>query len=140
MKSAGNSSTCPCRTRISPSAVSAIQRLGDGVLETRHGRSFKYGGVLECSDGHVGVLTLEQRQWEGLVKLMGEPEWALEAALGNPLERSRRGAEINRHLRAWAKTNAWKDVVRKGQALNVPLARYNEPSDLLSAIRAAENA
>ena len=78
----------------------AIQRLGDGVLETRHGRSFKYGGVLECSDGHVGVLTLEQRQWEGLVKLMGEPEWALEAALGDPLERSRRGAEINRHLRA----------------------------------------
>ena len=111
----------------------AIQRLGDGVLETRHGRSFKYGGVLECSDGHVGVLTLEQRQWEGLVKLMGEPEWAMEAALSDSLERSRRGAEINRHLRAWAKTQRVEDVVRKGQALNVPLARYNEPSDLLAS-------
>ena len=26
-----------------------------------------------------------------------------------------------------------EDVVRKGQALNVPLARYNEPSDLLAS-------
>src|SRR5437763_304283 len=77
----------------------AIQRLGEGVLENRHGRSFKYGGVLECSDGYVGVLTLEQRQWEGLVKLMGDPEWALDPALKDPLERSRRGAEINKHLR-----------------------------------------
>ena len=111
----------------------AIQRLGDGVLENRHGRSFKYGGVLECSDGYVGVLTLEQRQWEGLVKLVGEPEWALEPALADPLERSRRGAEINAHLRAWAKTRRVQDVVTKGQALNVPLAKYNEAADLLDS-------
>lgn len=111
----------------------AIQRLGDGVLETRHTRSFKYGGVLECSDGYVGVLTLEQRQWEGLVKLMGDPEWALEPVFRDPLERSRRGAEINRHLRAWAKTQRVEDVVKKGQALSVPLAKYNEPPDLLAS-------
>ncbi len=111
----------------------AVQRLGDGVLETRHGRSFKYGGVLECSDGYVGVLTLEQRQWEGLVTLMGEPAWALDPALRDPLERSRRGAEINKHLRAWAKTQRVEDVVKKGQALSVPLAKYNEPADILES-------
>ncbi len=111
----------------------AVQRLGDGVLEDRHGRSFKYGGVLECSDGYVGVLTLEQRQWEGLVKLLGEPAWALDPALRDPLERSRRGAEINKHLRAWAKTQRVDDVVSKGQALSVPLAKYNEAGDLLAS-------
>ena len=74
------------------------------------------------------MLTLEQRQWEGLVELMGEPEWALDPALRDPLERSRRGAEINRHLRAWAKTQRVDDVVKKGQALSVPLAKYNEPA------------
>ena len=111
----------------------AIQRLGDGVLENRHGRSFKYGGVLECCDGYVGVLTLEQRQWEGLVRLMDDPEWALDPALRDPLERSRRGAEINKHLRAWAKTQRVDDVVKKGQALSVPLAKYNEPADILES-------
>jgi crotonobetainyl-CoA:carnitine CoA-transferase CaiB-like acyl-CoA transferase len=111
----------------------AIQRLGDGVLENRHGRSFKYGGVLECSDGYVSVLTLEQRQWEGLVKLMGDPPWAQDPALADPLERSRRGAEINKHLRAWAKKHPVEEVVKKGQALNVPLAKYNEPAEVLAS-------
>lgn len=111
----------------------AIQRLGDGVLENRHGRSFKYGGVLECSDGYIGVLTLEQRQWEGLISLLGEPEWALDPALADPLERSRRGAEINQHLRAWSKTQRVDDVVARGQALGVPLAKYNEPADILAS-------
>ena len=111
----------------------AVQRLGDGVLENRHGRSFKYGGVLECSDGYVGLLTLEQRQWEGLVKLIGDPDWAHDPALRDPLERSRQGAEINKHLRAWAKNQRVEDVVRKGQALSVPLAKYNEPADILES-------
>lgn len=111
----------------------AVQRLGDGVLENRHERSFKYGGVLECSDGYVGVLTLEQRQWEGLVELMEHPSWALDPAWRDPIERSRRGAEINRHLRAWAKTQRVDDVVRRGQTLNVPLAKYNEPRDILAS-------
>lgn len=111
----------------------AVQRLGEGVLENRHGRSFKYGGVLECSDGHIGVLTLEQHQWEGLVSLIGEPEWALDVALADPLERSRRGAEINQHLRAWSKTQRVDDVVARGQALGVPLAKYNEPADILAS-------
>jgi len=111
----------------------AIQRLGDGVLETRDTRSFKYGGVLECSDGYVGLLTLEERQWEGLVELMGNPEWAQEAALKDPLERGRRGKEINAHIRAWAKTQCIADVVAKGQQLGVPFAKYNEASDLLAS-------
>jgi crotonobetainyl-CoA:carnitine CoA-transferase CaiB-like acyl-CoA transferase len=109
----------------------AVQRLGEGVLENRRERSFKYGGVLECSDGYMGVLTLEQRQWEGLIELMGNPPWALDPALRDPLERGRRGAEINRHLRAWAKTQRVDDVVQRGQALSVPLAKYNTPADIL---------
>ena len=111
----------------------AVQRLGDGVLENRRERSFKYGGVLECSDGYVSVLTLEQRQWEGLVKLMGDPVWASDPALANPLERSRRGAEINQHLRAWAKRHPVDEVVRNGQSLSVPIAKYNEPADLFAS-------
>jgi crotonobetainyl-CoA:carnitine CoA-transferase CaiB-like acyl-CoA transferase len=111
----------------------AVQRLGDGVLENRRGRSFKYGGVLECSDGYVGVLTLEQRQWEGLVELLGNPEWARDPELRDPLERSRRGAEINGHLRAWARKQRVEDVVGQGQALGVPLAKYNEPRDILES-------
>jgi crotonobetainyl-CoA:carnitine CoA-transferase CaiB-like acyl-CoA transferase len=109
----------------------AIQRLGDGSIEHRVERSFRYGGVLPCADGHVELLTLEQRQWDGLVKLLGEPEWALDPALADNLERSRRGPEINRHIRAWAAVRKVEDIVREGQALSVPLAKYYTPAEVL---------
>jgi crotonobetainyl-CoA:carnitine CoA-transferase CaiB-like acyl-CoA transferase len=118
----------------------ALQQLGEGVLENRHARSFKYGGVLECSDGYVQVLTLEQHQWEGLVKLMGEPAWAQEPALKDPLERSRRGSEINKHIRAWAKSQKVEDLVNRGQAVSVPLAKYAEPSDIFESAQTKERA
>lgn len=111
----------------------AIQRLGDGELENRFARSFKYGGVLECRDGYVQVLTLEPRQWAGLVELLGKPAWALEPAMNDALERGRRGADINRHLRAWAKTQSVDDAVNRGQALGVPIAKYQSPADIFAS-------
>jgi crotonobetainyl-CoA:carnitine CoA-transferase CaiB-like acyl-CoA transferase len=109
----------------------AIQRLGDGQVEHRVERSFRYGGVVPCADGYVELLTLEQRQWDGLVKLLGQPEWALDPALADGLERSRRGPEINRHIRQWAITRKVDDIVREGQKLSVPLARYYTPAEVL---------
>jgi crotonobetainyl-CoA:carnitine CoA-transferase CaiB-like acyl-CoA transferase len=109
----------------------AIQRLGDGSIEHRVERSFRYGGVLPCADGYVELLTLEQRQWDGLVKLLGEPEWAMDAGLADSLERSRRGPEINRHIRAWTAVRKVEDIVREGQKLSVPLAKYYTPGEVL---------
>jgi crotonobetainyl-CoA:carnitine CoA-transferase CaiB-like acyl-CoA transferase len=109
----------------------AIQRLGDGSVEHRVERSFRYGGVLPCADGYVELLTLEQRQWHGLVKLLGDPEWAQDPALDDSLERSRRGPELNRHIRAWAASRKVENIVSEGQKLSVPLAKYYTPAEVL---------
>ncbi|PLK27003.1 CoA transferase [Novosphingobium sp. TH158] len=110
----------------------AIQRLGDGSVEHRVERSFRFGGVIECADGFVELLTLEQRQWTGLVDLLGNPDWAQDPELADSVSRSRRGPEINRHIREWARTRLVDDVVREGQARSVPLARYYKPAEVLA--------
>ncbi|MFM5932312.1 MAG: CoA transferase [Novosphingobium sp.] len=110
----------------------AIQRLGDGSVEHRVERSFRFGGVIACADGYVELLTLEQRQWDGLVDLLGNPEWARDPDLADSVSRSRRGPEINRHIRAWAQTRRVDDVVREGQARSVPIARYYTPDEVLA--------
>ncbi|WP_137389591.1 CaiB/BaiF CoA transferase family protein [Rhodoligotrophos defluvii] len=110
----------------------ALQRLGDGSLEHRLTRSFRFGGVIECRDGYVELLTLEERQWQGLVRLMGNPEWAMDGALDDAAERSRRGAEINEHIRAWARAHDVQELVAHAQELGVPMARYNTPDDILN--------
>lgn len=109
----------------------AIQRLGDGSVEHRVERSFRYGGVVPCADGYVELLTLEQRQWRGLVELLGKPDWALDPALEDSLERSRQGPLINRHIREWASTRRVEDIVREGQKLSVPLAKYYTPAEVV---------
>ncbi len=109
-----------------------IQRYGDGVLENRDERSFKYGGVMACTDGYVQLLTLEAHQWQGLVHLVGDPAWAVIPEFDDPMERGRRGPEINKRLRAWFETQTVEDVVRRGQELSVPICKYNTPEDLLT--------
>jgi crotonobetainyl-CoA:carnitine CoA-transferase CaiB-like acyl-CoA transferase len=113
-------------------AAFGIQRYGDGSIEHRTTRSFRYGGVLQCADGYVELLTLEQHQWKGLVELMGRPAWALDPAYEDSLERSRQGDVINRHIRAWAKGMQVADLVAKGQSVGVPIARYNSPAEVLA--------
>jgi crotonobetainyl-CoA:carnitine CoA-transferase CaiB-like acyl-CoA transferase len=108
----------------------ALQRLGDGSLEHRKTRSFRYGGVFEAQGGFVELLTLEDRQWNALVELLGRPAWALDAALSDPLERSRRGDEINRHIREWMSRHNVDDIMRWAQQLGVPAAKYRSPAEV----------
>ncbi len=110
----------------------ALQRLGDGSLEHRRMRSFRYGGVFQTQDGYIELLTLEDRQWAALVHLLGSPEWALDEAFKDPLERSRRGAEINRHIRAWMVRQQSLEVVRRAQELGVPVAKYRTPAEVIA--------
>ncbi|WP_425053418.1 CoA transferase [Psychromarinibacter sp. S121] len=110
----------------------AVQRFGDGSVEHRSTRSFRYGGVIECRDGFVELLTLEERQWEGLVDLLGRPDWATDPALRDAAERSRRGDTINANIRDWASDQPVADLVARAQELGVPMAPYNTPDEILA--------
>jgi crotonobetainyl-CoA:carnitine CoA-transferase CaiB-like acyl-CoA transferase len=109
----------------------ALQRLGDGSLEHRATRKFRYGGVFEAQGGFIELLTLEDRQWAALVQLLDNPEWAQDEALRDPLERSRRGDEINRHIREWMARHDVDDIVRRAQELGVPAAKYRTPAEVV---------
>jgi len=109
----------------------ALQRLGDGSLEHRATRRFRYGGVFEAQDGFIELLTLEDRQWSSLVALLGSPDWARDAGLLDPLERSRRGSEINEHIRAWMAVHTVEDIVRWAQELGVPAGKYRTPAEVV---------
>lgn len=109
----------------------ALQRLGDGSLEHRASRRFRYGGVFEARDGFIELLTLEDRQWSSLVDLLEQPAWTQDEALRDPLERSRRGDEINAHVREWMARHEVEDIVRRAQELGVPAAKYRTPAEVM---------
>lgn len=104
----------------------ALQRLGDGSLEHRSTRKFRYGGVFETQDGYIELLMLEDRQWQGLVDLMGKPEWTQTEPMKDSLERGRRGDEINVHIRQWMAEHKADEIVEKAQRVGVPVAKYRD--------------
>lgn len=109
----------------------ALQRLGDGSLEHRQTRRFRYGGVFEAQDGFIELLTLEDRQWSALVELLGSPAWTDDEGLRDPLERSRRGDEINVHIREWMARHPVEEIVRRAQELGVPAGKYRTPVEVI---------
>jgi crotonobetainyl-CoA:carnitine CoA-transferase CaiB-like acyl-CoA transferase len=108
-----------------------VARHVDGATENRANRAFKYGGVLRCSDGYVEILTLEQNQWDGLVRMMGEPEWSREPRFKDPIGRGRNGDAINAHLRKWAAERTVGDVVDAAVREGVPCGPYIEAGALV---------
>lgn len=111
----------------------SLQRFGDGSLEHRTTRSFRYGGVVECADGYVELLTLEERQWAALVELVGEPDWARRPEYQDAIERGRDGTVINAHIREWARSQHVDDIVTRAQALGLPMAHYHAPHEVLAS-------
>ncbi len=105
-----------------------IQRLeAEGFVETRFSRFFRMGGVMPASDGFVELLTLEPRQWEGLSRLLGEPEWASPDKFRDP---ATHGPAINENLRQWSSEHTREWLYREGQAHGVPIASYLTPAEV----------
>ena len=89
----------------------------EGITETRFSRYFRVGGVLPASDGYVELLTLEPRQFQGLLEFMGNPDWATPDMFSDP---ATHGPELNRHMREWFSQHTREWLYAEGQAHGVP--------------------
>ncbi len=108
-----------------------IQRLeAEGFVETRFSRFFRMGGVMPAADGFVELLTLEPRQWEGLARLLGEPEWASADKFRDP---ATHGPAINENLRRWSAGHTREWLYREGQARGAPIAPYLTPGEVFAS-------
>ena len=102
----------------------------EGITETRFSRYFRVGGVLPASDGYVELLTLEPRQFQGLLEFMGNPEWATPEMFSDP---ATHGPELNRHMRDWFSQHTREWLYAEGQAHGVPVAPYYTPSEVFQS-------
>ena len=113
-----------------------IQRLeAEGITETRQTRYFRVGGVLPASDGYVELLTLEPRQFAGLLNFMGNPDWATPEMFADP---AAYGPELNRRMGEWFARHTREWLYAEGQAHGVPIAPYYTPSKVLRSAQQRE--
>ena len=122
-------------------ALIAIQRIDSesfpnyGLNVTRMGMVDRRStdGTMPCKDGYIMVLTPEEHQWNALVKLIGDPEWARQAWCKDRQSRAEHSTEIKQLIAAWMMEHTKEEIFRKGQALSCPIAPINSPEEVVNS-------
>ena len=73
-------------------------------------------GRLECKDGYVVALLIEDWHWRAFVELMGNPEWASGPEWGALFYRAGHLMEIAGRIGEWAIQQSKEDVHHRGAA------------------------
>ncbi|MBI2766862.1 MAG: CoA transferase [Chloroflexi bacterium] len=85
------------------------------------GRPSTIWGLVPCKDGYFAFQATEQYQWDGLMRMMGDPAWAKDSRFQDPVERAARWDEIEPHFVGWFADRTKRDIFHAGQAEHVPV-------------------
>jgi crotonobetainyl-CoA:carnitine CoA-transferase CaiB-like acyl-CoA transferase len=104
-----------------------------GVTFHRNTAVYPYGGNLECADGYVAMFIIEERQWQGLCRMIGKPEWLDDERFANGVLRSANREPIAEALNAWCRARPVATVLEATGAADVPAGLVRRPSEVLEA-------
>lgn len=91
------------------------------------------GGLMRCKDGYVVLAAMQEREWQGLVDLMGEPAWAKDERFKDETNRSLNAREVTSLVQQWMIDQTMEQVFRGGQERGVPIGAVNSPQDLANS-------
>lgn len=89
--------------------------------------------VIPAADGHVLFLSLEERQWQGMVQAMGTPEWTQLDKFKDPVKRFAAAAEMQQHISEWTKEHPKAELMELAVKYHFPAAPVNSPKDLIES-------
>ena len=87
-------------------------------------------GIFPCADGLIFLVTVEQDQWERLVGLMGNPEWATTGLFDSAELRLENEDLLSLYLEAWTREHTVTELWHKGQAERICFAPVLTMADM----------
>jgi crotonobetainyl-CoA:carnitine CoA-transferase CaiB-like acyl-CoA transferase len=96
----------------------------DGVFERRTGVGMPLGApatILPCKDGHVWMLALEPGQWNGLARLMGDPDWMQLEMFQDMFVRAQNAEAMYPLIEQWTAEHSKREIMEQGQANGCPI-------------------
>jgi len=94
------------------------------------------GGMLTCRDGHALVAFNEEHQWLALVKIMGNPEWALDKKYLEQAHRAENDEEIMQRINQWAQQHDKNELYHRGQTEGCPIGPVWSPQEIFHSAQA----
>jgi len=90
-------------------------------------------GIKQCKDGYMVLVMPEEHQWDNLVHLMGDPEWAQDERFKDQFSRAEHNDEIDPHVSAWMMAHTKDEIFREGQAFSVPVGPVMTAEDIVNS-------
>jgi len=78
--------------------------------------------VLRCKDGFISATAPEEAQWQRLVELMGNPEWAQDPRFERGVKRSQHADELDGLLESWFASRTKAEIFQACREKNVPFS------------------
>ncbi len=90
-------------------------------------------GVFPCAgdDRWISIAVAEEGEWQGLVRAMGDPDWARAAEFAGPEERVRNIESLHERLAAWTPGFDDRELAERLQREDVAAAPVMNVADLL---------
>lgn len=96
----------------------------DGRFDRRTGIGMSLGApatILPCKDGHVWMLALEAAQWNGLARVMGNPEWMQLEMFQEMFNRAQNADAMYPLIELWTMEHGKMEIMERCQAEGVPV-------------------
>ncbi len=97
----------------------------DGKFEKRTGVGMPLGApatIVPCKDGHVWMLALEPGQWNGIAKVMGDPEWMQTEMFQDMFSRAQNADLIYPLIEEWTMQHGKHEIMEQCQANGAPVS------------------
>ncbi|MEA1959389.1 MAG: CoA transferase [Chloroflexota bacterium] len=91
------------------------------------------GGLQRCKDGYVLITLGGDHHWEGLVKMLGDPEWAGEEKFQGEFGKYEHAQEINKYIAEWMIEHDKAEIYHRCQSLNCPVGMVTTVADLAAS-------
>ena len=118
---------------ISLGRVDQVRYANENVYLSRDIQAVLMGGDMKCKDGYVNVIAVQQKQWEGLVEMMGNPEWGRGKKCKDELSRAANAPFLNKKIAAWLKERKKEDIYHEAQKYGVPITPVYDAKDIVNS-------
>ena len=108
-----------------------------GIVRNRLERPLLMPIPMECQDGYIMISALTDREWQDLVKFMGNPSWASDERFSQWILRHTNGDKINPHIIEWTKGYKKDELFHQLQKNALVGAPVNTSEDLVHSAQMA---
>ena len=105
----------------------------EGVVQTRFDTQGEYGDIFPCKDGHIIEMTNEDHEWEGLVELMGSPDWAVDDRFKKPSFRKENYEQLSQLISQWMMNYTKDEIYHRAQELGCAVAPVMSAGDIVNS-------